>query len=51
MVEFGQAIRGDLPDASVAKALFGGAPEGTRISGYSWGSEMTDSSLKEKGIR
>lgn len=51
MVEFGQASRQDFPEASVAKALFGGAPEGTVISKYTWGAEMSDSSLREAGLR
>lgn len=51
MVEFGQASRQDLPAPELAKALFGGAPEGTVISGYSWGAEFNDASLREKGLR
>jgi hypothetical protein len=51
MVEIGQASRQDFPEASMAKALFGGAPEGTIISKYTWGSEFTDASLRESGLR
>jgi len=51
MVELGTASRQDFPEASMAKALFGGAPEGTVISKYQWGSEMTDASMKESGLR
>ena len=51
MVEMGIATKQDYPEVSVSKALFGGAPEGTRISGYSWGAEISDNSLKEYGLR
>jgi hypothetical protein len=52
MVEYGQAAREDYPQVEVAKSLFGGAPEGTRISGYEGNFEVyAGTAPVEKNLR